>query len=393
MKPRRPAPCVLQLIPRLGIGGAERTALDISRALVQAGWRSLLASSGGPLQAAVERDGGEHLTLPLHSKNPLTVLANVARLQRCIRARGVDVLHVRSRMPAWSALPAARLAGVPLVATYHSAVHDRPAWKRLYNSVMTRGDAVIAKSRYNGERICAVHAPFPARLEVIVAGVDTEAFSPGRISADRRRRQRRDWGGDKRLVALLPGRLDRNKGHGVFLEALARIESSRRPLGVLVGDSARQSAGRYRQELNQQINTLSLQRDVVFAGGLTADAMPLAYAAADVVVAPSVFREPFGRVAVEAQAMQRPVVASDIGGLRETIRAQAAQRTGWLTPAGDAAALAGALQEAAELGADGRLEMGRRGRMHVVENFSQERMCAATLRLYEKLLQKHCIAG
>ena len=393
MEPRRPAPCVLQLIPRLGIGGAERTALDISRALVRAGWRSLLASSGGPLQAAVERDGGEHVTLPLHSKNPLTVLANVLRLQRCIRARGVDVLHVRSRMPAWSALPAARLAGVPLVATYHSAVHGHPAWKRLYNSVMTRGDAVIAKSRYNGERIRAVHEPFPARLEVIVAGVDTEAFSPGRLSADRLQQQRRDWGGDKRLVALLPGRLDRNKGHGVFLDALALIESSRRPLGVLVGDSARPSARRYRQELQRQAEALCVQQDVVFAGGLPADAMPLAYAAADVVVAPSVFHEPFGRVAVEAQAMQRPVIASDIGGFRETIRTQAGQQTGWLTPAGDAAALAGALQEAAGLGAGGRLEMGRRGRVHVAQNFSVERMCAATLSLYEKLLQKHCIAG
>ena len=381
-------PCVLQLIPRLGIGGAERTTLDISRALVQAGWRSLVASSGGPLQAAMEQDGSGHVTLPLHSKNPLVVLANAWRLQRCIREFRVDVLHVRSRMPAWSALLAARRTGVPLVATYHSAVHERPPWKRLYNSVMTRSDVVIAKSRYNGERIRAVHSPFPARLEVIVAGVDMEAFSLRRYAFSRLQTQRRAWGGDGRLLALLPGRLDCNKGHEVFLDALARIEVSERPLGVLLGSSARRSARRYRETLMRRVHALSLQDDVVFAGGMTADAMPLAYGAADVVVAPSVFREPFGRVAVEAQAMERPVIASDIGGFRETICVQENGRTGWLVPAENAAALARALEVAMSLGQRGRLEMGRRGRRHVAVNFSMKKMCAATLALYRELLYR-----
>ena len=379
-------PCVLQLIPRLSIGGAERTALDVSRALVRAGWRSLVASSGGPLQAVIEQSGGEHVRMPLHSKNPLVVLANAWRLQRCIRDLRVDVLHVRSRMPAWSALLAARRAGVPLVATYHSAVHGHPVWKRFYNSVMTRGDVVIAKSRFNGACIRAVHSPFAARLEVIVAGVDMEAFSPQRLDVSRLQAQRRDWRGDGRPLVLLPGRLDRNKGHEVFLDALARIEAPARPVGVLLGGSSRRSAQRYREALMQRVRALSLQGDVVFADGMEADAMPLAYAAADVVVAPSVFREPFGRVAVEAQAMERPVIAADIGGFRETIRARDDERTGWLVPSGDADALARALEEALSLGRQGRLEMGRRGRKHVAEAFSMKKMCAATLALYRELL-------
>lgn len=384
-------PSLLQLIPRLGVGGAERTTLEISRALVRAGWRSLVASSGGPLQAAIEESGGKHITLPLHSKNPLVVLANVAHLRRCVRAHGVDILHVRSRMPAWSALWAARQAKIPLVATYHSVVHERPAWKRFYNSVMTRGDVVIAKSRYNGERIRAVHGRFPARLEVIVAGVDEEMFAPQRFDADAIRRQRQQWGAkENRLLALLPGRMDANKGHGVFLEALARMPAEKRPVGILLGGSAKPSARRYRDGLSERIRALGLSEDARFADPMTAEAMPLAYAAADIIVAPSLFREPFGRVAVEAQAMERPVIASDSGGFRETIRAQGRDATGWLIPPADADALALALRQAADLDAQQRQEMGRRGRIWVTDNFSTETMCAQTIAVYEKMLKKSC---
>lgn len=384
------APCILQLLPRLDIGGAERTALDVSRALSRAGWRSLVASAGGALQAAIERSGGEHVWLPLNSKNPVTALANVFRLEHCLRLYGVDLLHARSRMPAWSALLAVRRTGTPFVTTYHGTVHARPAWKRLYNSVMTRSDVVVAKSRFNAGRIREVHGSFPARLEVIVAGVDMEAFSLGRYSPPALREQREKWRAGARLVALLPGRLDSSKGHLVFLDALARVRAAHRPLGVLLGSSAKSKARAYRDGLQARVRELDLESDVVLAGGMGADEMPLAYGAADLVVAPSVFQEPFGRVAVEAQAMERPVVASDIGGFRETIKVDGEMRTGWLVPPGDPAALAGALENAMALGRAGRLKMGRCARGHVASAFSMKEMCARTLSLYRDLIGKTC---
>ena len=378
-------PCVLQILPRLGVGGVERTTLDVSRALAGAGWRSVVASAGGTLQDAVTRNGSKHVTLPLHSKNPATVLANIARLRQCIREYRVDILHARSRMPAWSALIASRWCGVPLVTTYHSTVHTGPTWKRWYNSVMIRGDVVTAASRYNGERIREVHRDFRARLEVIVAGVDMDAFDPARYTSEQLSQLRKNWRARGRIVAMLPGRLDKNKGHEVFIEALARMKSPR-PLGVIVGDSAKASGRAYLESLHQRIAALGLKGDVVFVGAINADDIPLAYTAADVVIAPSVFAEPFGRIAVEAQAMQRVVIASDIGGFRETIRTDSAARTGWLVEAGNAEALARALEEVSALGASKRNEIGQGARTHVVEKFSLEQMCNKTLELYRQIL-------
>lgn len=378
-------PCVLQILPRLGVGGVERTTLDVSRALAKAGWRSVVASAGGALQDAINHNGSRHITLPLHSKNPATVVANVARLRQCIHEHDVDILHARSRMPAWSALMASKWCGIPLVTTYHSAVHLRPAWKRWYNSVMTRGDVVTVASHYNGGRIRKAHGDFRARLEVIVAGVDMDTFDPTRYTSTQLSRLRASWRANGRIVAMLPGRLDKNKGHEVFIEALARMRSPR-PLGVVVGDSAKASGQLYLKSLRRRVNALGIEGDIIFGGAINADDIPLAYAAADVIVAPSVFAEPFGRVAVEAQAMQRPVIASNIGGFRETILTNPSTRTGWLVKVGSAKALARALEEVIDLGTSGRIEAGQRARIHVTGKFSLERMCNKTLKLYRTIL-------
>ena len=378
-------PCVLQILPRLGVGGVERTTLDISRALVAAGWRSIVASAGGDLQSAITRGGSKHITMPLHSKNPAVVLANVARLRRCIREHGVDILHARSRMPAWSALMASRWCGVPLVTTYHSTVHAAPAWKRLYNSVMTRGDVVTAASHYNGGRIRKAHGDFRARLEVIVAGIDMKTFDPACYTSAQSLRLRSSWGAGGRTVAMLPGRLDKNKGHEVFIEALARMKQPR-PLGVIVGGSAKASGRIYQESLHRRVKELGLEGDFFFADAINADDIPLAYAAADIIVAPSVFAEPFGRVAVEGQAMERIVIASDIGGFRETVCTNPSARTGWLVEVGNAEALAQALEEVTALEASERIKIGRRARDDAVTKFSLEQMCEKTLELYRQLL-------
>ena len=283
---------------------------------------------------------------------------------------------------------ASRWCGVPLVTTYHSTVHAAPAWKRWYNSVMTRGDVVTAASHYNGGRIRNVHGDFRARLEVIVAGIDMKTFDPARYTSEQLLRLRSSWGAGGRTVAMLPGRLDKNKGHEVFIEALARMKPPR-PLGVIVGDSAKASGRIYQESLHQRVKELGLEGDFFFAGAIDADDIPLAYAAADIIVAPSVFAEPFGRVAVEAQAMERVVIASDIGGFRETICTDLSTRTGWLVEVGNAEALAQALGEVAALEVSERNGIGRRARVDALAKFSLKQMCEKTIELYRQILPQN----
>ncbi|HEX9905777.1 MAG TPA: glycosyltransferase, partial [Propylenella sp.] len=216
---RRPL-TVLQVIPQLDAGGAERTAIDVAAALAARGDRALVASAGGRLAAELAAVGGTLIELPVGSKNPAAMAANVARLARLVRRERVDLLHARSRAPAWPALFAARLSGVPFVTTFHGIYSERHAAKHLYNSVMARGDAVIANSEWTARHIRDTYRIKPKRLAIIPRGVDLDRFDPGGVTPDRIVRLRAAWAGDGQRVVLLPGRLTRWKGQTVFLEAL-----------------------------------------------------------------------------------------------------------------------------------------------------------------------------
>ena len=378
---RRSGPAILQVVPRLDTGGAERATVDIAAGLERAGVVALVASEGGRMVGELESGGGEWIAMPLDSKSPLALVANARRLATLIRARGVKLVHARSRAAAWSALWAARAEHVAFVTTFHGAYSAGSAPKRLYNSVMLRGDAVIANSQWTAEHIRTTYSFQPERLVVIPRGVDLERFDPARVSRDRLERLRQSWGvRDSETVVLLPGRITRWKGQLVFVEALAKlVQNGGQVRAVLAGDAQGRDA--YLTEVKRSIGRNGLA-DIVAIAGHVQD-MAAAYCAADIVVSASTDPEAFGRVAAEASAMQRPVIATDHGGARETIVSGV---SGLLVPPGDAAALAVALEELLQAGSEARSAMGVHGREHVVKNFSLARMTADTLALYRALL-------
>ena len=380
---------VLQIIPALESGGAERTTLEIAEALVAAGARALVAAEGGRLVGELQALGGEFHAFAAATKNPLAMAGNVGRLANLIERQGVDIVHARSRAPAWVALGAARRANVPFVTTYHGVYSDRNAIKTQYNSVMAKGDRVIANSAFTARHILERYPEAEGRIVTIHRGVDQKLFSPEAVDSDRVRALREKWGAppDQRIV-LMPARLARRKGHRVLIDAarIMREQGRHDVVFILAGDEQRDA---YPRELDRAIADNGLE-GIVRRVGHCGD-MPAALMSAGCVVAPAIEPEAFGRIAVEAQAMGVPVVVSDLGASAETVvsppDALPMQRTGWLVPSGNRHALAMAIGEALDLRAAGRESLSLRARAHVRERFSVERMCAATLSVYESLLE------
>jgi glycosyltransferase involved in cell wall biosynthesis len=376
---------LLQVVPELETGGAEQTTLDVAAAVVRVGGRSLVASRGGRMVARLEASGAVLEPMAVHSKNPLTIAGNARRLAALIRREKVTLVHARSRAPAISALWAARATGTPFVTTYHGVYNARSALKRWYNSVMTRGDLVIANSAYTAEQILAKYEVDPARVVTIARGVDLERFDPSKVSPERVESLCQAWGIAPRKdskIFLLGGRLTRWKGQALLVEAAARLKAAGETgfLILLAGDD--QGRAGYRQELEQAIAAASLEAHVRLVGHC--DDMPAAYLLADFACAPSLDPEPFGRTAVEPQAMARPVLAADHGAARETV---IPGETGWLVAPGDPDAWAGALAEAIRTPAERQTEMGQAGQARARRLYSVETMCEATLEVYRRVLE------
>jgi len=386
-------PTILQIIPRLDTGGAELTTIEMSDAIVRAGGRAIVATEGGRMADAVAHAGGKLVTLPAGTKNPLGMLANVRRLVEVIRAEGVDLVHARSRAPAWSALRAARVTGVPFVTTYHGAYAESGRFKRLYNSVMARGDIVIANSRFTADLVIGRYGTAPDRIRVIHRGVDAARFDPAAVSAERLAATRHAWGvSEGARVVLQAARLTSWKGQAVTIGAARALAGSGWPddvVFILAGDD--QGRSDYRQSLLDAIAGAGLEARVRLTGHC-AD-MPAAFALAHVAVIASTEPEAFGRTSTEAQAMGCPVIATDIGAPPETILADgrddaeaAGGGTGWLVPPGDAAQLASAIATALRLAPAARGQMSTRARARVLETFTLEAMQERTLAVYDDLI-------
>lgn len=374
---------MLQVIPALDAGGAERSTIDIARALSDAGYRALVASRGGRLESELRDAGGELVRMPLETKHPVKILANARAITKLVRAEHVAIIHARSRAPAWSALFAASRSRTPLVTTYHGIYNARTPLKHWYNSVMVRGDAVIANSNWTAEHILSTYRTRPKILSVIHRGIDFAQFDPAKISPLEVRSLRVQWhAGDNTKILLLPGRLTRWKGQLVLIEALARLQQNANLANiraVLMGDA--QGRGEYVREIEDAIALRRLEQIVILPGHSAA--MPAAYAAADIVVSASTDPEAFGRVPPEAAAMGKPVVATNHGGARETVLPGI---SGLLTPPGDAGALAAAIADLLQRPTSELCRMGEAGQAHVRANFSVEHMQRETLALYESLL-------
>jgi glycosyltransferase involved in cell wall biosynthesis len=365
---------LLQVLPALEAGGVERGTLEIAEAQVAAGHRALVASAGGRLVPELEALGAAHVTLPLATKNPLGLWRNAEALARLIRAEGVALVHARSRAPAWSAWRAARRAGVPFVTTYHAVYSEGFPGKRAYNAVMAKGDRVIAISRHVAEAVRARHGVEEDRLRIVPRGADARRFDPAAVSPGRAAALRAAWGVPAEApLILLPARLTRWKGQEVLVRALAALPGAH---AVLAGDAQGREA--YVAALRAAAAAAGVGERVHLPGHV-AD-MPAALLAADVVVHASTAPEGFGRTVVEAQMMGRLVVATDLGGPRETV---AEGVTGWLVPPGDAAALAARLAAVLALPAAARARIGAAARAAAP---SVAAMQAATLAVYSELL-------
>jgi len=371
---------VLQVIPALDAGGAERTAVDVARAVVKAGGKAWIATKGGRLAAEAESADAEIILGPFDTKNPLTIWQNAKALTDVIRYKHATIIHARSRAPAWSAYLAAQRTGIKYVATYHGIYNTKSGLKRWYNGIMARGDAVIANSEYTADHVAAQHKVDPRKLHVIPRGIDVEGFTPERVTAPRIDAIRKHWNlTPGKPVIVMPGRLTRWKGQLVFIEALARLPH-RDFIAVMVGDAQERDA--YVDELHASLKRLNLT-EITRIPGHCSD-MPAAFMAADIIVTPSIEPEAFGRVAVEAQAMGKPVVASRLGAQTETV---VDGITGFLFPPGDADALAQGMARALALTTEQRQAMAKKARDRVLASYSVDAMCEATLKVYRDLLK------
>ena len=376
-------PTVLQVLPSLaGGGGVERGTLDISRALVAAGWGSLVVTGEEADREQAAEAGAKHAALPVARRNPAQAPGAILRLARLIGEEEADLVHARSRWPAWLAFHAARRAGRPFVTTFHGAYSTGWPGKRRYNAIMTRGARVIAISEFIARHIAETYGVTPDKIRSIPRGVDLSVFDPARVGPERIAALRDAWRiPEGQPVVMLPGRMTSLKGHLALLDALAEIGEG--VCCLLVGAADPAHAG-YRARIEQRIAALGPRHRIQLTGPCRD--MPAAYLLADIVTSPSLRPEAFGRVAAEAQAMGRRVIASAHGGACETVLDG---ETGWLVPPGDAPALADAIRQALRASPAEHERMAAAGQAHVRANFTLEKMCSATLDVYRELLPGH----
>lgn len=383
-------PTILQIIPELDTGGAELSTVEIADAIVRAGGRAIVLSEGGRLAPRVAAHGGEFVPFAAATKNPLRMLWNARVIERMIADEGVDLVHARSRAPAWSAMIAARRAGKPFVTTYHGAYNERTRLKNKYNGVMAKGDVVIANSQYTKRLVEQRYGTPRDRIRVIYRGVDGDRYDPAAISDERKQalRSKLKASPETRII-LQPARLTNWKGQSTVIEAARILEQEARlgsALVVLAGDDQGREA--YRQRLEAEIAAAGLTDKVILPGHV--DDVPAALAISHLAVVASIEPEAFGRVSTEAQAMGCPVIATNIGAPPETVAAvppfPPQEMTGWLVPPGDARKLADAMGEALSLSPETLAALATRARIRATTLFGLDSMRRQTLEVYDGLL-------
>ena len=375
-------PVILQIIPELGPGGAEQGCIDIAAELKRAGAKAIVVSHGGNRIHELKRAGAMHIDLPVHSKNPVTMWKNIGRIKNLIHKYDVDIVHARSRAPAWSAYKACQATKTRFLTTCHAPYNIQGEAKRFYNSSMAKGERIIAISHYVSDYLKNNYKVNPERIRVIHRGIAIDKFHPNAVTPERVINLAKEWRvPDDASIVLLPGRLTRWKGQLVLIDAMARLPRKDVFCVIIGSDQGRKE---YREELETAIKEKSLEGRVRIIPHC--DDMPAAYMLATVVVSASTDPEGFGRVPVEGQAMGRPVVATDHGGARETILRG---ETGWLIPPENAKALSDSITEALALDPTQRSVLATRAMGHIAKHFTKEHMADQTLNVYAELLQSN----
>ena len=377
---------VLQVIPKLGYGGAETGCYDLAHYLTEYGCISYIVTSGGELLKFVDKKKVKLIKLPVHSKNPILILLNTIALIFIILLKDISIVHARSRAPAWSCLIATKITRRKFITTFHGTYNFKNSIKKIYNSVMVRSNLVIAGSNFIFSHINNNYSKYfdsKKRFLVIFRGINVDYFDPSKTSCTAESQLISDWKLDRnRKIILMPGRLTAWKGQETFIEALNLVNKE---LGhqsfyaVILGND--QGRDVYKKKIKRLAEQYRLNNQLKFINHCKD--MPLAYKISDLVVSASIEPEAFGRVSVEAQSMEKPIIASGIGGSNETILNN---KTGFLFEAGNAESLSKKIIEVLNLNESTLKFMGIEGRKNIIKKFNVEKMCFSTYSEYKKLL-------
>ena len=376
---------ILQIIPNMEIGGAERTVLEITSFLKDTEFSSLVLTSGGKLIGELEKENIEVIKLKIDKKNPYSIIKNFFLFIKIFREKKIDLIHVRSRAPAWSAIFAAKKIGIPVLTTWHGHVSNSSFIKKIYNSIMLKGDAVIANSAYTAERISKIYNIGLNKIDIISRGVNVESFERSKFSNTEISNMRKMWSvDDNKIIILFPARLTRWKGHLVTIEAIKLLKKEKffdHVIFLFAGEKA--GAENYIKKLNSIITKFKLQENIKLVERI--ENMPLAYLASDIVLSPSIEPEPFGRIPIEAQAAGKTIIASDHGAVKDTIK-NGNNFTGFKVKPNDPQALSIAIKQSITMDKKDLTKMHERAISNVKNNFSLENMCKKTLEVYKRLL-------
>ena len=377
---------VLQVIPKLGYGGAETGCYDIAHYLPENECGSYIVTSGGELLKFIDKKKVKLIKLPVHSKNPILIFLNTIILTGIILFFNITIVHARSRAPAWSCLLATKLTRRKFVTTFHGTYNFNGKLKRFYNSVMVRSDLIIAGSNFIFSHIKENYSEFltlKKKFLVIFRGINVDYFDPSSKLEEDEKKLLKDWNIDKeKKIILVPGRLTSWKGQEMLIEAvnLTKVELGYEAFHLVILGSD-QGRNLYKKKLIRITEQHHLTNQIKFIDHCKD--MALAYKVSDIIVSPSIEPEAFGRVAVEAQSMEKLIIASNIGGSNETI---INEKTGFLFEAGDVNSLSKKIIQALTMDETSLKLIGKEGRKNVIKKFNVEKMCFSTYSEYKRLL-------
>lgn len=368
---------ILQVVPALISGGVERGTIEIAKQVVASGNESIVISAGGPLVEDLTKFGSKHITMNVASKNPFVIFKNARKIIKIIKENDVDLIHARSRAPAWSCFFAAKKTGIKLITTFHGIYNFDNPIKKLYNSVMTKGDTVIAVSSFVKKHIVDNYNVDPEKVKIIHRGVDVDDFCQSSVKEETLEKYRKKYNVPEGVpVILLPGRLTKWKGHLLLIKALKKMRGMNFYC-IIAGDLEKRPA--YVNKVKDKIFKHNLQQNIRLFGN-EPDIKNL-YAISDIVLSTSIEPEAFGRTIIEAQAMEKIVIATNIGGASETVSDGV---TGFHVPPGSAKFLNTKIKHCLTLVRSELSEqVGQRARKSVKENFSLDLMLKNTLEVYQ----------
>ena len=377
---------VLQVIPKLGYGGAETGCFDIAHYLFENNCSSFLITNGGPLTKFINKKKVKYIRLPVNSKNPIIMLLNTILISVIVFFYNIDIIHARSRAPAWSCFLASKITRKKFVTTFHGTYNFKSKIKKFYNSVMLRSDLVIAGSNFIFSHIKENYKEYlnnSKKFLVIFRGINIDYFDASTTFTEDEDKLFKSWNLEvEKKTILLPGRITEWKGHEMFIEAMNKINiqlGHKSFKAVILGSD--QGRELYKKKLIRLVEQYRMNDQIKFVDHC--ENMPLAYKISDLIVSTSIEPEAFGRIAVEAQSMEKPIIASNLGGSKETI---VNNKTGILFDAGDSDDLSKKIIEFFNFDKSTIEQMGKEGRKNVSAKFNVEKMCFSTYSEYKKLI-------